>query len=1480
MASLPPSPPLVWVTQGKNQHAAYLLETREEENKCLIRWNSTNKTALVSQESVARALTPRRQKSPILDDASISDNENVENESMAIDEEICVSRRAAKRLAPPQSACEENDKDDDSVQVLLTIMPPTPKRPKQKTSDESKRKEARRVSTSPAAKNELQDALQKEGCSNGFAHDKELKSQAAMPQGAVEETDDSVMELKPAAIPQRASEPTYTFRSSAYVQNLSEICFTILNDARWRVEGRAQKPLFSWEQGEDLSAVRMLSKLFDPPVRKSASKCRCILCREEKAECEEERTDETQDNDTTLSPHESLPPENDEEITRALYLYSRLYYRKGPWFRFDNIFKYYAPEDSSSSEEADTEDERRGMDTILRERRNSFFGRSSSSLSIDQSQSNKNHNNKIDMIDQAVLQDRISDVTLMLRDVERLYAMGLVRSFHNEEECGKTVGAITPEGNGILTAKERQSIVDKLGGRVKKEKNQKQKRENIVWNQMRKQRSISFNIPGDKKGTSALLPVCRHVDELLLEKLATRIVLASSRVDYLPASVRKPAVAHVKDRILRLRQAGSTGNSMCLTLRESPLLCLRRCSRLYLCASSGPGDMRGDDTNAWRSLRDINIATIPQDIPLPTVVQPPGSYSWHRVLHPPLSHRFGITSFAFIDAHEFLSCENSERLAEGTNLEQSVNPATQVFENVDAFRMWELCVEIRANVDYHLELSDTLAYNARRRAREEETVGVEEQSTSEQSERTDDAVSQEPLIAECNVALDFLDLLTAKGRKSMINRLLTLSGASSVPRGEDATCGTIECTLSKLKTTKGEKSSEGGLFSYESEKVVVVFSVIIMHILTTRNQLVTSEEIATKRQRPWLRHLFWEGVISYALWDCIPLLERKGLYELACSCLEVLLFGKIQSRDNLFSTSATADNTWNFDSMSLPELLLSRRTRGKAFERLMIDYKHLFQWEAKAKLTSFDDSLEESDESLTVPRGTGSSKTGDKGTATQKSPQEFVRRLCRQMLGSVARTGSIPFSAVRALARRLKAPLCASLSGLLCPESETLGIRLGNDCSLVMSNTTSKSDVENPTDGYTDWIPTTDFAVANAMTNDDTTLVGKRCSYVGFEDLSEKADISSFNVEELAMQYYATGRLPATEIPHGELLGGGWAGYHDEGGHVRALFRIICSSPILGMDSGCGQGCVSPMESLEQRTIHLTPYQGAPFDLHVAHRSLSSSGDEIDSDVRSFYKRRRGKIDQFLTKLENINSQELGDLVYDSIVGQINQGSFRNAVVARDLKQVRTLSMLAVGFGGRVLSAMFRSLMFDYRHYSGGLPDLLLVRALTFDDTDAEAATESKEGAVVDLGDWIGEEFHPEAKAEKEAASRSGLLIDKDDEFLGCNKVGDSRGQSSGGRWKQKRGGSRQKQDTTAEKSEEACPEKLPPRLVLRHNDKNVKVQCLFVEVKSQNDRLDGRQEDWLNIIDNAGGYARVCKFVGKPKKRSKEKAETNSKNA
>ena len=57
----------------------------------------------------------------------------------------------------------------------------------------------------------------------------------------------------------------------------------------------------------------------------------------------------------------------------------------------------------------------------------------------------------------------------------------------------------------------------------------------------------------------------------------------------------------------------------------------------------------------------------------------------------------------------------------------------------------------------------------------------------------------------------------------------------------------------------------------------------------------------------------------------------------------------------------------------------------------------------------------------------------------------------------------------------------------------------------------------------------------------------------------------------------------------------------------------------------------------------------------------------------------------------------------------------------------------------------------------------------------------------------------------------------------------------------------------------------MPEKLSLSHNSRVVKVECMFVEVKSQNDRLDARQEDWLNILDRFGN-ARVCKFEKAPK--------------
>lgn len=1507
MASSPPSPPLVWVIQGKSQHSAYLLETGNE--TCVIRWNTTNQTATVPTKAVSHTLTPRRRNRPVVDKDLDGNDENSENQSM--DTNHGQTSASGKRKASPQRPHQQDDDDSgDEVQVLLTILPPTPKRPKLKVSESNiMGTEARRVSTSPQPQNKslCESSPRDEAQSTPATDDPVLDStdrqapddneSAAHSTGhqALDNNDSSgdpsnfstdavsgpsSRENDARSNPNVArhhedytsnghdqAEPLYSFQSSAYVQNLAEICYTILNDARWRVQGRQQKRLLAWEHGEDLSAVHMLSKLYEPPKRKDAKACQCLLCRE-KENGEEDELVRLEDGQASADEQEAADSSlNIEEATiRALYLYCRLYYRKGPWFRLDKIYtSYYAPADA---DETDADNESQDESSNIARRSSLFEPLSSSSqLKIDLS-SGKVSKTKDDILDNAAIEDGLSRVALMLQDVGHLHDTGLVRTFHDEEECGRTAGAVTPEGYGVLLrADERRAIVEKLGGRVKKEKKSSPTaRDNIIWKQMCQQTSISF-FPrsSTSEGTKSLLPVCRHVDDALLENLATAVVMAASRVDYVPKAILRPAVSDVKARIQTMGRSGLSQEpssvSMSLKLREPPLLTLRRCARLFLCATSGPGDMRGDGTNAWRSLQDLDMTSIHPEVPLPTVIQPPGSYSWYRVLHPALSHSFGISSFPFIHAHQFLECDGSDDYDLIDMDEKTARMLqSQVFDTTDSFRLWELCVEIRAHVDYHLELHETLAYTARKKAREEDLEN--EGPTNEGGTKGD---------RRCGENVDFLELLTVGGRKSLVRKLVSLFGVSD-HEGVDAISIDIERSISGLEALvesmkQGEDGSASGeIFQFDSERIVTIFSIVILHILVVRNRCITQDELVSRQSRPWLRHLWFEGILAYALWDCIPLLERKRFHELACSCLEVLLFGKLQNRDSCFASDEADTCDEHSDRTPLSELLVSRRTRGKAHERLMIDYAHLLKWKQKTAKPPSD--------------------TDDTKTAVK--PQDVVRRVSSRVVGAVARAGSLPFSAVRSIARRMKRPLAKTLESLPCAEVEALGIRLENGDSTLAQDNDQES---KKADKYIDWMPPTDFAVANALAGEET-IVGKRCSYVGFEDDAvEAADPSSWNVEELAMKYYATGRLPANiNAPSDKLAGGGWVGWHDEGGHVRALFRIICAHAILGIDSGCGKESKNILESLEQLTIHLTPYQGAPFDLHVgySHKSCSVSTDDDDdadapqdyTSVRSFFQRRRIQIDRFLSKLEGLTSQELSDFVYDSIVSRLGQGRVQDALVARDLKQVRTLSALAAGFGGQQLSAMFRCLLFDYRHYSGGLPDLLLMRALVDDDDNGDDTTTTNEKSLVAVGEWIGEEFSAESSMEKEAASRKSLLIDKDDEFLGCSKVGDSGGQASSRRWG-RRGTKRMSSqgDGSTQGNGESCVdplEKLPAKLVLRHNDSNIKVQCLFVEVKSENDRLDGRQEDWLNVLDRVGN-ARVCKFGRGKKRSSKEKTSTKA---
>ena len=154
-------------------------------------------------------------------------------------------------------------------------------------------------------------------------------------------------------------------------------------------------------------------------------------------------------------------------------------------------------------------------------------------------------------------------------------------------------------------------------------------------------------------------------------------------------------------------------------------------------------------------------------------------------------------------------------------------------------------------------------------------------------------------------------------------------------------------------------------------------------------------------------------------------------------------------------------------------------------------------------------------------------------------------------------------------------------------------------------------------------------------------------------------------------------------------------------------------------------------------------------------------------------------------------------------------------------------------------------------------------------------ATVRQNQNLVDLGDWIGETFSIEYQSAMQADRAKQMLEDRDDDFLGCSKVGDSGGRA--GNWS-RRGlglGSTKNQQDKENQSEIEMPE----RLHLVHNGRPVIPECMFVEVKSQNDRLDARQEDWLNILD-MHGRARVCKFT-KPQKsvpQKKAKKEAKSK--
>lgn len=1314
-------------------------------------------------------------------------------------------------------------------------------------------------------------------------------------------------------------------RASAYVQHLAEACSIIVNDARWRTamttttipptistsdnnntsnnNGSIGESLFSAEKGDDLSAVKAFASMYDDEDRDYTMTATAKVANGNDNNIDDDIVQKCHDSRSGTAAEKKAEnmngqEEDNEVFERAMHLYSRMFVRKGPWFDLADLYgRYYAPKSLKATQmnlgvgqEDEVDDgvtieveeifpnNESSLDSSFKgganggrnnyacgegEKINKFFkprrslSALSSSSSLLRSKNNGNthssNDGDDDDNDDSLSSHRIA-LEYLFRDIYYLLSMGLLRSFRSEYECGHVSGHVdVTSGRGtFLSAAERRDVLIRCGGGGKKLAKTTARRslgtattiktttkttiQNEILNQMQSQQSLlaSFFVTTSKSGrigggeggggekkrrasssnTAKLLPVAKHVDAVLLRKLAVRVATTLASGAFAPpcksdierASHVVKAALHASrshhhrrikdtkdisddasddDVVICLGNGGSFGTAF--RLHEVPLKTLRRCMRLFLCAGGGPGAMRGDGSNGWMSVLDDEVRTNNDDSCQTS--PPPSSSRWHNVMYPGLSSRLGLEFYELSRCYTpvpsrmrmpqktpQLNLEKEECIAASKSLVSSASIGP--FHCYLDFQLWELGVELRSFIDRVYEAYELEKQQSRRRNRGEREFSVGETP----------AVDWKNSVIHLLTGDGFV-LLTEDGRRDFVESILALCfhEAAHSPKHIALNqaiynlCPLIEADILSLSTDTiidndddADDVCDG--FASDTERLIAAYAVICRRILELRVEYPSSM-LTSLFVRPWLRHMSFDAILAYILWDCVPIFERRGHHSLAVSILQTILFGRdifeLQDVHQLWSE--------RLNSEPFVECLLPRRNRGKACERLLIDMTHT---ERRAKKIS---------------------KKGRK-RSIEETKQFPVQSLCNVLLEKL---DSIPFCSLRNVARRSKAPLPQTY------ERSILLIRPIHD----------------------DWSPITDCAVANSITMDSSdAAAGKRCSFVGWEMHDYDGEVMdahrSLNVEELAMEEYHSGRLPRDQE-----LKGQWAGWHDEGGHVRALFRILCLQHHLIECSNLN----------EQTTIILTPYQNSPHDLHVGCFQTVSG-----SQVRGFYERRRTAIEKFLVNLSNFDASGLSKMVYDAIKTRWDRhvddrSRMKDPRLLKDVTELKTLSMIAGALGPVGLARIFRTLCFDYRHWSGGLPDLFLVRAFHCDlPTDGDSSS-----LFINLADWIGEGFSQNRIDEKNLQCHTNMLADRDDEFLGQPKSADSFPSQ---------------QQNYLRKNNRFSNSQLPSfsnALEFVHGEKRVRAECMFVEVKSANDRLSERQEDWLSILESST-TARVCKFTKK----------------
>jgi hypothetical protein len=615
----------------------------------------SKRNLLLLKENMSRCIKRRLDESPS-STFELIENESNDNTSRRIDA-VAMPMPSVAQSPPKSESVLSKDDGDSDIEFLLTVLPPSPAK-KSRTNKE----------VVPSMQSTPKPSSSRPASPHSDDHDEndsrevpQQQQRMLFPYDAPNSiVVDSSPNLKHNATKTRQ---TVTWRRSAYLQSLAEICHAILWDARWRV---GEERLVSWEREDDLSAVHTLARRFvrvDLPAPKTCC-CREPECAVRQAQnsttttspCMNMRTEDDANNDVGV-----VEDENEEAYDRTLNLYCRLYFRKGPFFRVDDLFnKYYSPK----QEESEGPVEQKSPSPSKVQKRTNFFL---------PKKKEKAKNSHAKFIDSDFLEKQMDAASLLLEDLQSLDRMGLLRTFADEEECGRTVGEV--KTYGLLRQDEQRQILQMLG--CQKKQSSPKTGENLLWKQMSQQPSISS--PAAVADKKHVLPVVKHVNHTILTSWATSIVLKASKVDYMPTSTLHPLTEMVKAELLEM--IGQHPFATCVRHREAPLKTLRRCCRLYLCATSGPGSMRGDGTSAWKSLPDSHSKDLAK-VPLTNMINPPGSHCWHSICYPGKDHRFKIRGCNFIRAHEPLFLYDEDLMKHDPIM-------IQVFSSIEAFSTWE-----------------------------------------------------------------------------------------------------------------------------------------------------------------------------------------------------------------------------------------------------------------------------------------------------------------------------------------------------------------------------------------------------------------------------------------------------------------------------------------------------------------------------------------------------------------------------------------------------------------------------------------------------------------------------------------------------------------------------------------------------------------------------------------------------------------------